>query len=72
MTVTCDKEITALLVIAPYNDFISEGGKTMRSTSPDPPLSRAILTGGRGINRIAVSGWRRSASDGFPPAISRR
>jgi ureidoacrylate peracid hydrolase len=26
-TVTCDKEITALLVIDPYNDFISEGGK---------------------------------------------
>jgi ureidoacrylate peracid hydrolase len=25
--VTCDKEITALLVIDPYNDFISEGGK---------------------------------------------
>ena len=27
MTVTNDKEITALLVIDPYNDFISEGGK---------------------------------------------
>ena len=26
-TVTYDKEITALLVIDPYNDFISEGGK---------------------------------------------
>jgi ureidoacrylate peracid hydrolase len=26
-TVTGDKEITALLVIDPYNDFISEGGK---------------------------------------------
>src|SRR5262245_36943195 len=25
--VTFDKEITALLVIDPYNDFISEGGK---------------------------------------------
>jgi hypothetical protein len=25
--VTYDKEITALLVIDPYNDFISEGGK---------------------------------------------
>ncbi len=25
--VTCKKEITALLVIDPYNDFISEGGK---------------------------------------------
>jgi ureidoacrylate peracid hydrolase len=24
---TYDKEITALLVIDPYNDFISEGGK---------------------------------------------
>jgi hypothetical protein len=27
MTVTYDKEITALLVIDPYNDFVSEGGK---------------------------------------------
>ena len=27
MTVTYDKEIAALLVIDPYNDFISEGGK---------------------------------------------
>ena len=27
MAVTYDKEITALLVIDPYNDFISEGGK---------------------------------------------
>jgi ureidoacrylate peracid hydrolase len=25
--VTYDKEVTALLVIDPYNDFISEGGK---------------------------------------------
>ena len=25
--VTYDKELTALLVIDPYNDFISEGGK---------------------------------------------
>jgi len=27
MTVTFDKRMTALLVIDPYNDFISEGGK---------------------------------------------
>jgi nicotinamidase-related amidase len=27
MTVTYDKDITALLVVDPYNDFISEGGK---------------------------------------------
>jgi hypothetical protein len=25
--VTYEKEITALLVVDPYNDFISEGGK---------------------------------------------
>jgi nicotinamidase-related amidase len=25
--VTYDKQLTALLVIDPYNDFISEGGK---------------------------------------------
>ena len=27
MGVTYEKEVTALLVIDPYNDFISEGGK---------------------------------------------
>jgi nicotinamidase-related amidase len=27
MQVTYDKQLTALLVIDPYNDFISEGGK---------------------------------------------
>jgi nicotinamidase-related amidase len=27
--VTYDKRLTALLVIDPYNDFISEGGKDM-------------------------------------------
>jgi nicotinamidase-related amidase len=26
-TITCEKPITALLVVDPYNDFISEGGK---------------------------------------------
>ena len=26
-TVTCDRQLTALLLIDPYNDFISEGGK---------------------------------------------
>lgn len=26
-TVTYDKDVTALLVSDPYNDFISEGGK---------------------------------------------
>jgi hypothetical protein len=27
MSVTYNKQLTALLVIDPYNDFISEGGK---------------------------------------------
>ena len=31
-----------------------------------------VLTSGRGIPRIAVSGWRRSALDRFPSAISWR
>jgi ureidoacrylate peracid hydrolase len=29
-TLTYDKGITALLVVDPYNDFISEGGKIWR------------------------------------------
>jgi nicotinamidase-related amidase len=35
-TVTYEKQITALLVIDPYNDFISEGGK-----DPVPSSSRS-------------------------------
>jgi hypothetical protein len=33
-TVTYDKELTALLVIDPYNDFISEGGKVWDRLRP--------------------------------------
>jgi hypothetical protein len=36
----------------------------MTSSARKEALGRAILTGGRGIPGIAVSGWRRSASDG--------
>jgi hypothetical protein len=32
-TLTYEKEMTALLVVDPYNDFISEGGKICGSAS---------------------------------------
>src|SRR3984957_20106794 len=41
---------------------------TIRRSARKGAPGRAILTGGRGIPRIAVSGWRRSTSDGSPPA----
>ena len=47
-------------------------GRARTRNAPDEALGHAILTGGRGIPRIAVSGWRRSASDGSPPATSWR
>ena len=32
---TCYKDIAALLVVDPYNDFISEGGKILRAAVSD-------------------------------------
>jgi hypothetical protein len=40
--------------------------------TPELALCHAILSVVRGIPRIAVSGWRRFASNSFPPAISWR
>ena len=34
MKVTYDQQLTALLVIDPYNDFISEGGKVWDRLKP--------------------------------------
>ena len=53
MTVTYDKEITALLVIDPYNDFISEGGKlwdrlkTVAEANDCVPHMLQVLTAAR-------------------------
>src|SRR6516165_4784601 len=35
-TITYERESTALLVIGPYNDFISEGGKTVECKGGGP------------------------------------
>lgn len=49
----CDKEITALLVIDPYNDFISAGGKVWDSlrgvaeANQCVPLMRQVLNAAR-------------------------
>jgi len=36
--VTYDRQTTALLIIDPYNDFISEGGKVWDRLRPVPKL----------------------------------
>src|SRR5262245_8275923 len=41
--VTYDKEITALLVIDPYNDFISEGGKIWDRLKGVAEANRCVL-----------------------------
>jgi ureidoacrylate peracid hydrolase len=41
-TVTYDKELTALLVIDPYNDFISEGGKVWDRLRPVAEANNCI------------------------------
>jgi len=40
--VTYDKQITALLVIDPYNDFISEGGKAWDRLKPVAEVNRCV------------------------------
>src|SRR5881296_334007 len=40
--VTYDKELTALLVIDPYNDFISEGGKAWDRLKPVAEANRCV------------------------------
>ena len=59
-TVKYDRDITALLVIDPYNDFISEGGKVWdrlrevaAQVSLEIPKGRALRT--MGILRPSVS-----------------
>ncbi len=42
MKVTYDKQITALLVIDPYNDFISEGGKAWDRLKPVAEANRCV------------------------------
>ena len=42
--VTYEKEITALLVIDPYNDFISEGSKIWNRLKTTTPATAAIAT----------------------------
>ena len=51
-----DREITALLVIDPYNDFTSEGGKACRS----------IIQAAR---RIMRRGWRYSENNSAGAAL---
>jgi len=51
---------------------LPQGAGYLERSARKEALGRAILAGGRGIPRIAVSGWRRSASDGSPPATSWR
>ena len=55
-----------------FNEQIALQVGLNRLSARKEALGRAILTGGRGIPIIAVSGWRRSASDGSPPATSWR
>src|SRR5258708_1257932 len=41
-TLSYDKEITALLVVDPYNDFISEGGKIWDRIKPVAEANRCV------------------------------
>jgi ureidoacrylate peracid hydrolase len=43
-TLSFEKEITALLLVDPYNDFISEGGKIWAESKALPKQTTAFLT----------------------------
>ena len=45
MKVTYDRQLTALLVIDPYNDFISEGGKVWDRLKPVAEANRRLEIG---------------------------
>ena len=49
----CEKEITALLVIDPYNDFISEGGKFCALDINIPNYASAIVTTAEIVDSIS-------------------
>jgi ureidoacrylate peracid hydrolase len=54
-TVTYDKDVTALLVIDPYNDFISEGGKVWDGSEANncvPSMSQVLNAAGKAELRI--------------------
>ena len=59
-----DKDITALLVIDPYNDFISEGGKIwdrikdVAETNNCVPHMLEVLNAAHGIHKLVVIGLK--------------
>src|SRR5262249_38418683 len=75
---TCDQEITALLVIDPYNDFISEGGKGWDRLEPVaeahncvPHHLLQVLTAARKVGlRVFWNGYLLPAE--FVPPLQRR
>ena len=46
-TIAYEKQHTAVLVIDPYNDFISEGGKIWPASKPSPRRTTALPTSSR-------------------------
>jgi hypothetical protein len=61
MTVTYDKEIAALLVIDPYNDFISEGGKLWDRLKAVAEAEKKMRSG---IGCVPISGQRKRHAPG--------
>jgi nicotinamidase-related amidase len=56
--VTYDKEVTALLVIDPYNDFISEGGKVWDCLRAVAEANRCVPHMLQGLNAVRKAGFR--------------
>ena len=59
-TITYERESTALLVVDPYNDFISEGGKTWDRI-------RAVAEANECVSHIGAA-KRRGSSNGHARA----
>ena len=56
--VNFDKEVTALLVIDPYNDFISEGGKLWERLKPVAEANHCVPNMLRVLNAARNAGFR--------------
>jgi ureidoacrylate peracid hydrolase len=55
---TYEKEITALLVVDPYNDFISEGGKIWDRIKPEAEANKCVPNMLQVLNAARKAGLR--------------
>ena len=69
-TPTCDKDITALLVVDPYNDFISEGGKIWPRMKSVAEANNCVPNLVQILNAARGGELRKAAENGIDPLLA--